>query len=192
MHYPKLKPWPFIDIDSPPQGYLKIGESVDRHHYPEKPTAWAFFFFDDHLIIADKEWLEPRNGKPGKYASSQYEYPIAGARWFVNTVERFFLPPDDPNAVPRDKLNVREKIKGETLGVTRGAWYGGEHIPGYSFDNLNRYEHSSLLTRSRCQMFEMGDPWLFEDGLFDLFREIADRHERGEFKSPGQPKAPLP
>lgn len=128
-----------------------------------------------------KEWLKGRNGKPGKYASSQYEYPISGARWFVDTVERFFLPPDHPNAVPRGKLNMRENVNGETLGVTREAAYGGEFIPGYSFDNLNRYEHSTLITRSRCQMFEMGDPWLFEDGLFDLFKQIAQRHENGEF-----------
>ncbi len=181
MSYPRLPPWPFIDPESPPEGYLKVGESLDRARSNHSPQVWHFFVTQGYLIISDKEWLEGRNGKPGKYGSSQYEYPIAGARWFVDTVERFFLPPDHPNSVPRGKLNVRDEVDGETLGVTRGAWFGGPYIPGYSFDNLNRYEHSTLLTRSRCQMFEMGDPWLFEDGLFELFKEIAQRHENGEF-----------
>ena len=77
---------------------------------------------------------------------------------------------------------MRGEVDGETLGVTRGAWFGGEHIPGYSFDNLNRIEHSTILPEGAfCEMFEMGDPWLFEEGLFDLFKEIAQRHENGEF-----------
>ncbi|TBW45950.1 hypothetical protein EZI54_23445 [Marinobacter halodurans] len=141
----------------------------------------AFFYYEQHLIIVNKIWLEGRNDKPGKFATSQYEYPIAGARWFVKTVERFFLHPDDPKAIPRGDFNAREEIEGETLGVTRGVAYGGQHTPGYSFDNLNRIEHSTLMNGPFCQMFKMGDPWLFEDGLFDLFKDIAARHERGEF-----------
>jgi hypothetical protein len=182
MSYPKLPAWPFIDPESPPSDYLKVGESIDRARSKTSQKVWHFFVSQGYLVISDKEWLEGRNGKPGWYAHSQYEYPLAGARWFVDTVERFFLPPDHPNAVPRGEITIEEPVNGsETLGVTRGAWFGGQYIPGYSLDNLNRYEHSTLLTRSRCQMFKMGDPWLFEDGLFDLFKEIASRHERGEF-----------
>ncbi len=182
MSYPKLTSWPFIDPESPPEGYLKVGESTDRARISaDLVPVWHFFASGQYLIIVKKVWVQLDASEPGQYSTRQYEYPIAGARWFVDTVERFFLPPDHPDAVPPDKFNMRGEVTGETLGVTRGAWFGGEHIPGYSFDNLNRYEHSTLLTRSRCQMFEMGDPWLFEDGLFDLFKEIARRHENGEF-----------
>ncbi|KXO10300.1 MULTISPECIES: hypothetical protein [Marinobacter] len=182
MKYPRLTPWPFIDPDAPPEGYLKVGESLDHARSTHSPQLWHFFVYKQHLIIVIKEWLKGRNGKHGKYASSQYEYPIAGARWFVDTVGRFFLPPDHPNAVPRGAITIEEPVDGETLGVTRGAAYGGEFIPGYSFDNLNRIEHSTVLPEGAyCQMFEMGDPWLFQDGLFDLFKEIAQRHENGEF-----------
>ncbi|KMQ73203.1 hypothetical protein [Marinobacter subterrani] len=181
MNYPKLSPWPFIDPESPAEGYLKIGESTDRARSKTSKKVWNFFVHDGHLVANKKIQLPDRDDQTGRSAITQYEYPIGGVRWFVDTVERFFLPPDHPNAVPRGKLNMRGEVDGETLGVTRGAWFGGDYVPGYSFDNLNRYEHSTLLTRSRCQMFEMGDPWLFEDGLFELFKEIADRHERGEF-----------
>ena len=182
MSYPKLPAWPFIDPDSPPQGYLKVGKSTDRARIIDQIIpVWHFFVYEQHLIISIKDWIQLNESEPGEYASSQYEYPLAGARWFVDTVERFFLQPDHPNAVPRGEITVEEPVDGETLGVTRGVGFGGEYVPGYSIDNLNRYEHSTLLTRSRCQMFEMGDPWLFEDGLFDLFKEIAQRHENGEF-----------
>lgn len=182
MNYPKLPPWPFIDPQSPPSEYLKVEESLDRARSNYSPQLWHFFVNQSHLVIVKKEWIQFDDGEPGEYAIRQYEYPIAGARWFVETVERFFLPPDHPNAVPRDKFYVRGEVGGETLGVTRGAWFGGEHIPGYSFDNINRIEHSTVLPEgATCQMFKMGDPWLFDDGLFDLFKEIAQRHENGEF-----------
>lgn len=183
MSYPKLPPWPFIDPESPPDGYLKVGESADRARTSGALIPiWHFFVSDQHLIIVKKVWIQLDESEPGQYSTRQYEYPITGARWFVDTVERFFLPPNHPNAVPRGEITIEESVDGEILGVTRGAWFGGEHIPGYSFDNLNRIEHSTVLPEGAfCQMFEMGDPWLFEDGLFDLFKEIADRHERGEF-----------
>ena len=188
MQYPKLPPWPFIDPTNPPEGYLKVGESVDWDRSEKgKPRLWHLFAVNDYLVIGTKSWVGPIGDQPGEFAIGQYEYPIAGARWFVETVQRFFLPPDHPNAVPRGKYNVRGEVDGETLGVTRGAGFGytgrdGTLIPGYSFDNLNRYEHSTLRPQGhRCQMFMMGDPWLFEYGLFDLFKALAERHERGEF-----------
>ena len=121
---------------------------------------------------------------PGEFASEQYEYPIGAVRWFVTTLDRFFLHPDHPNAVPRGKFNVRGEVAGETLGVTRGAQYGSilKGIPGYSLDNLNRFSHTTIrVSTNWCQMFEMGDPWLFEEGLLEVFKDIAERHERGEF-----------
>ncbi|WP_325147844.1 hypothetical protein [Marinobacter sp.] len=183
MSYPKLPPWPFIDPESPPEGYLKVGESTDRARISATLIpVWHFFVANEHLIVVKKVWIEGRSGRSGIHATTQYEYPIDGARWFVDTVERFFMPPDHPNAVPRGEITIEEAVSEEILGVTRGAWFGGQHIPGYSFDNLNRIEHSTLLPEGPyCQMFEMGDPWLFEDGLLDLFKEIARRHENGEF-----------
>ena len=182
MSYPKLPPWPFIDPGSLPKGCVKVGVSTDRARSGTSPKVWHLCVHDGHLIVNKKVQLPDRKGQTGRSAIRQYEYPIAGVRWFVDTVERFFLPPDHANAVPRDKFNMRGEVNGETLGVTRGAWFGGEHTPGYSFDNLNRIEHSTIPPDGPfCQMFEMGDPWLFEDGLFDLFQEIARRHEYGEF-----------
>ncbi|MGO1502600.1 MAG: hypothetical protein ACTHWH_15090 [Marinobacter sp.] len=116
--------------------------------------------------------------------TSQYEYPIGAARWFVTTLNRFFLHPDHPNAVPRGEITIEEPVGDEVLGVTRGAQYGSvlRGIPGYSLDNLNRFEHGSLGPSTNwCQMFKMGDPWLFEEGLLEVFKDIAERHERGEF-----------
>lgn len=182
MNYPKLAPWPFIDPEAPPAGYQMVGESQDQARSTHSNQLWHFFVHDHHLIVVKKERIQLDDSDPGEVAIRQYEYPVAGVRWFVDTVERFLLPADDVNAVPRDNFNMRAEVDGETLGVTRGAWFGGRYIPGYSFDNLNRIEHSSVMPEgAQCQMLKMGDPWLFDDGLFDLFKKIAERHERGEF-----------
>jgi len=181
MVYPKLPEWPIIDPDSPPSGYLKIGHHIDRDR---DSIHWNFFAGEGHLLIVNKVWVQFDEQKPGYYVRGQYEYPIEGARWFVKTLNRFFLHPDHPNAAPRGAITIEEEVDGQVLGVTRGASYGDivEGIPGYSFDNLNRFEHDTIDTDdNRCQMFKMGDPWLFDYGLLDLFKEIADRHERGEF-----------
>ena len=180
MAYPKLPEWPIIDPDSPPGGYIKVAHHDDRDR---NNIPWEFFVSDGYLLLVSKEWIQ-YGDRPGKFITEQYEYPIGAARWFVTTLDRFFLHPDHPNAVPRDAITIEEEVDGEMLGVTRGAQYGSipEGIPGYSLDNLNRFEHTTLGPDDNwCQMFKMGDPWLFEHGLLDVFKDIAERHERGEF-----------
>ena len=181
MAYPKLPEWPIIDPDSPPAGYLRVAKETN----PEaRKLQWHFFVVGSHLIIVGKKLVQLKENDPGKYVTSQYEYPIGAARWFVTTLDRFFLHPDHPNAVPRGAITIEEEVDGETLGVTRGAQYGSmlKGIPGYSLDNLNRFEHTSFGPGTNwCQMFKMGDPWLFEEGLLEVFKDIAERHERGEF-----------
>lgn len=180
MAYPKLPEWPIIDPDMPPSGCLKIGHHVDGDRYN---VPWDFFVSEKHLLLVSKEWVQIHDA-PGRYVTEQYEYPIQGVRWFVETLNRFFLHPDHPNAVPRGAITIEEEVNGQVLGVTRGALYGSrlKGIPGYSFDNLNRFQHDTIDADDNwCQMFKMGDPWLFDYGLLDLFKEIAERHERGEF-----------
>jgi len=181
MAYPKLSEWPILDPETPPEGYLQVARVTD----PESLAApWHFFVKDDHLVIVKKKWVQFGDDHPGEYVFTQYENPTGAARWFVETLERFFLDPDHPKAVPRGAITIEEEVDGEMLGVTRGAQYGSmlKGIPGYSLDNLNRFSHTSIrVSTNWCQMFKMGDPWLFEQGLLGVFKDIAERHERGEF-----------
>ncbi|WP_396621851.1 hypothetical protein [Marinobacter sp. W-8] len=181
MAHPKLPEWPIIDPNNPPSEYLEVACVMD----PELTSApWHFYVSGNHLLIVRKKWVQFDENDPGEFVSGQYEYPIGAARWFLETLDRFFLEPDHPNAVPRGAITIEEDVDGERLGVTRGAQYGSvlKGIPGYSLDNLNRFEHTSFGPSTNwCQMFKMGDPWLFEHGLLDVFKDIAERHERGEF-----------
>ena len=181
MAYPKLPAWPIIDPENPPEGYYRVAKVMN----PEDDTApWHFFAVGRHLIFGQKVWVQLGDDDPGEFATAQYEFPIGAARWFVETLKRFFLEPDHPNAVPRGAITIEEEVDGEMLGVTRGAQYGSmlKGIPGYSLDNLNRFSHTSVrVSTNWCQMFKMGDPWLFEQGLLDVFKDIAERHEKGEF-----------
>ncbi|MGO1502604.1 MAG: hypothetical protein ACTHWH_15110 [Marinobacter sp.] len=181
MAYPKLREWPIIDPDAPPEGYLEVA-SVQKPEDDDVP--WHFVVVDGYLLIVQKLWVQLDKDDPGEFVTAQYEFPIGAARWFVTTLDRFLLHPDHPNAVPRGKFNVRGEVAGETLGVTRGAQYGSvlKGVPGYSLDNLNRFSHTTIrVSTNWCQTFKMGDPWLFEEGLLEVFKDIAERHERGEF-----------
>src|SRR5690606_14933125 len=113
MAYPKLPEWPIIDPDAPPEGYIKVVSVTD----PESAKApWHFFVSGSHLIIGKKKWVQ-FDDDPGEFVFTQYEYPIGAARWFVTTLDRFFLHPDHPNAVPRDAITIEEDVDGEMLGV---------------------------------------------------------------------------
>ena len=120
MAHPMLPEWPIVDPDAPPPGNLLTGHHVDKDR---DNTPWDFFISDQHFLLVSKEWVKISN-IPGQYVTEQYEYPLAGARWFLKTLDRFFLPPDHPDAVSREAITIEEDVMGEVLGVTRGASYG--------------------------------------------------------------------
>ncbi len=121
MSYPKVSPWPFIDPDAPPENYLEVGRSVDKARSKTSRKDWRFFVTQGYLIIVRKEWIQFDDDEEGEFAIGQYEYPIAGARWFVNTVERFFLLSDHHDAFPRDKFNLSGSRNCYTLACTSRA-----------------------------------------------------------------------
>ncbi|MFE8072463.1 hypothetical protein QQM79_15500 [Marinobacteraceae bacterium S3BR75-40.1] len=172
----KLSEWPLIDPDRLPADYLHLGESVDE---VQGGLTWHFLFAHDHLLIVGKEWFRPDVTLPGRWVLSQYEYPIECVPWFISIVRRSRLPADDVRALPRGRMMIWGHAQGERLEVTRGSAYGGPHVPGFSLDNLSRYEHSSMGVSEHCQIFEMGDPWLFEGGLLALLESIAQRYGSG-------------
>ena len=128
MTYQKLPEWPIIDPEIPPKGYLKVTEVTD----PEVPdSVWHFFISGKHMIIVSRDWIQLDESDPGEYVAEQYEYPVASARWFVTTLRRFFLEPDNPRAVPRGAITIEEEVEGEMLGVTRGGSIR-QHAKGYT------------------------------------------------------------
>lgn len=86
--------------------------------------------------------------------------------------------------MPKTAVTIEEEVDGEMLCVTRGAQYGSmlKGMVGCSVDNLNRSSLSPIrVSTNWCQMFKMGDLWLFELGLLEVFKDIAEWHEKGEF-----------
>ncbi|WP_019603232.1 hypothetical protein [Teredinibacter turnerae] len=172
---PRVQEWPVYEPESLPIGWRHIGTfngDPQRSKY-----GWKIFYDGCHLILRDvNDDPNPFNGKPFR-SIEQYEFPIQGARWFVDNIKRFFLKPGEPGALPAHKFSLAEYCGDEKLGISRLVdCYAS--TPGYAFENLSRCEHPD---QDLCQCFDMSDEALFkEGGYLALFTEIAERYERGE------------
>ena len=119
------------------------------------------------------------NGEPTRHIF-QYEFPIQAAGWFVKNLERFFKAPDEPGGLPAHKFSLNEEYGGERLGISRLIHSTGKDKPGYALKNQSRCDHPNM---DLCQRFDMSDDFLFDGGMLDLFKDIANRYELGELNN---------
>ncbi|WP_018415234.1 hypothetical protein [Teredinibacter turnerae] len=171
---PRVQEWPVYQPEALPDNWHKITE-----YYEQRVSEynWQYYFDGTKLIIYDhKDSINRFDGKPIRHIH-QYEFPIQGARWFVDNIKRFFLKPGEPGALPAHKFSLTEYCGDEKLGISRLVdCYAS--TPGYALENLSRCEHPD---QDLCQCFDMSDEALFkEGGYLALFTEIAERYERGE------------
>lgn len=172
---PRVPEWSVYQPEALPEDWQKITEYYEKRGSSD--YNWQFFF-DGKILIAYRflDGLSRFSGKPIRHIE-QYEFPIQGARWFVENLKRFFLKPGEPGALPAHKFSLVEYCGEEKLGISRLAdCYA--NTPGYAFKNQSRCEHPN---QDLCQRFEMSDEALFkENGYLALFTDIAERYERGE------------
>lgn len=105
----------------------------------------------------------------------QFEMPLSGIRWFINVIEQKFFKSPDEGGLPANKLSYEEIVGGEDLHVMRTL--GGGDRPGYVITNASRRSH---IAERNMQELEFSDRWLFQDGLMDYLRELADKYEQGQ------------
>ena len=105
------------------------------------------------------------------------EFPKEGLPWFVDTIEQKFFRREDEGGLPAGTLHLTEPVRGERLKVQRCFGLGGRNKreTGYQFITVDRREHTGISRSRSCT-----DRVLFEEGLFDWFKEQADRIRRGE------------
>lgn len=172
---PRVPEWPVHQPEQLPQNWRLIKEHAEDRTGTD--YLWKFYFDGRHLIIHYvNDDPNPFNGQPFR-SIQQFEFPIQGARWFVENINRFFLQPGEPGALPEQKFSFNEYCGEEKLGISRLVQtYAG--TAGYSLDNQSRCKHPN---RDLCQMFDMCDDALFKKGGYlDVFKNIAERYERGE------------
>ncbi|WP_369600750.1 hypothetical protein AAIA72_13045 [Hahella sp. SMD15-11] len=191
-----LSEWQLIEPDAPPEEYVYLGQ-YSLPNYWQGNFPFKFFYYDHHLVIGKKHLAEIPDFDDlsiirKTVIHSQLEFPIQAARWFVDAIQRCFLPPDDPRAMKSGAMAFLEKVNGEWLHLTRGFHSGGHNIPGYSFANASRRSHKKSLPKK--QSLEIGDPEIFgridgkpvisPDKFAGFMERIAERYESGEFGPP--------
>jgi len=168
---PRVPEWPVSQPENIPYNWKKV--AVKYQDRGGENYNWVFYFDGEMLIIYNHEDAINRfNGDPIRHIE-QYEFPIQAAAWFVENIQRFFKKPGENGALPIDSFHLREKVGNEELNISRLVHTYGPGIAGYSLDNLSRCEHPDM---DLCQSFEMSDRFLFEEGMLELFKDIAHRH----------------
>ncbi|QEY16746.1 hypothetical protein D0C16_12665 [Cellvibrio sp. KY-GH-1] len=155
------------NLDSHPQLIFSFVE------YPEEdvPTSFLYLLKDkQHLIWATKSLYPSINGNPPKWLGGNIiEFPIAGLQWFIDTLEQKFFKTEAEGGLPKGQFAFDEIVDGEHLCVSR--MFG---TPGYGFRNYSRQDHV-IKSYESPQQADLSDELLFEKGLFEKFKEVAQQ-----------------
>ncbi len=129
---------------------------------------WAarsvFVYIDDNNVEVERRVV----------GGTRLEIPKGGLSWFVNVIEDKFLKTEAEGGLAKSQYGYEEVINGEKLIVSR--MFG---TPGYSFRNHSRHSHLwDDSTDPQDAMFT--DEMLFEKGMFDEFKKLAEKIEQGQ------------
>lgn len=141
-----------------------------------------FYFIrqHEHLLIYREDfhtYPESAGELAGTTELFEYQFaiPMSGIRWFIEVIEQKFFKSPNEGGLPANKLSYEEIVAGEDLHVMRSM--GGGHRPGYTITNATQRAHGA---ERNPQRLTLPDDWLFEGGLMDYLKELADKYENGQ------------
>ena len=147
----------------------------------EQGQDYFFIRNDEHLLIY-REQLHtfPPNAIGGRAGTTklfryQFTIPLPGIRWFIDVIEKKFFKSPHEGGLPAHKLSYEEIVAGEDLHVMRSM--GGGDRPGYTLTNATQRAHGA---ERNPQRITLPDDWLFEGGLMDYLKELANKYEQGQ------------
>ena len=131
------------------------------------------------VIFLGGEWTNKKTGEV-KYSHYQACFPLAALPWVTKMFDYFFTPPKD-GGLPAGKISNKEVVEGETLLFNRGMCVGGPNHGGYTLTNLSRIEYDEDPGSKLFQEFDFPDPFLFDGGLLEFWKDLAARYDNGDF-----------
>lgn len=148
---------------------------------PQETNGENFYLIkqDRHILIYSERLhtfpITSKHYGKQELQADQFEIPLEAIRWFINVIEqKFFKSPED-GGLPANKISYEQMAAGEDLHVMRSANAGCPH-PGYVITNGSRRSH---MDSDDLQTLALSDPWLFQNGLMDFLKELADKYEQG-------------
>ena len=159
------------DPNQPPRQLRMIERIVQTNRFGTR-YPWTFFVHDGLLTIMSRVDKVDSETGASRTLFGQREFPIGVAQWIVDQLTPFKREGIFPGSI----FVLETEIGGESIGLIRGVEIGGPGIPGFDLTNRSRKDHK--MPRFN-QEFPMPDPFLWEQGLFELWERIADEHRRG-------------
>jgi hypothetical protein len=135
-------------------------------------------FAIDGLFVDRREGL--RLPSRQRKWSDQFEMPLEGIAWMIETIEEKFERSPADGGLPQGKFNTATVVAGEHLQLRYGVSIAGEGIGGYTIYNFDRQDYITTY-REDAQSFDFTlDQW--RESLRDFYKQIAQRVAAGEFR----------
>lgn len=174
MDVPEIK-----DSRSVPSRFTWLGEIKETTD--DGREDYRFFYLYGRMLVVLIEYTsyadedrDPATGEPALFFS-QVEYPVGTAIWLVSKLEPFA----QGGILPGTITQYETEIAGEEINLDRAIALAGPDIPGWELVNYSRrYRNDDI---DRFQAFPMSDPFLWEQGMFELWKRIAREHEQGKY-----------
>jgi len=162
-----LEQFPDIDPVNPQNsGRLLATISSDERAGKE----YYFLSVRTQIIIANCEFKKFWENEPPEWFVNQIVLPRRGIPWFVDTIENKFFKKPEEGGLSADEFKWTETIDGEKLEVRRS--FG---TAGYVLSTLSRRDNLGFALE-----FTFTDEFLFEHGMFDTFKRVAEIIRKGE------------
>lgn len=143
----------------------------------KQPTKTFYFLLvEDYLIISNATYFTNKRTGESEWLHYQIEFPKRGLRWFLDTLEDKFFKTAAEGGLPRGTFNSEGTVDGERLKLRRAFDADGQGGGGYAFVTLDRFPEESRV----CKSYTFTDALLFEHGLLDTMKDIANKIDNGQ------------
>ncbi|HCV05072.1 MAG TPA: hypothetical protein DG048_20765 [Pseudoalteromonas sp.] len=164
-----------MDPSTPPAGIKLIAKVEDHLNYTGR--YYSFFKQDRYLSICCHRIIKPKDG-PEFQITSQFDAPLETLPWFIDTLNFFQKMPHEGGLPHGQIMTDKESVAGEQITICRLVNAGtpsGEG--GYQINNFSREDRDVLGT---WQQESFADSLLFDGGLLDIWRTLAEKYRRNE------------
>src|SRR5690554_230581 len=171
----KMKQFKPIDPLTIKSDSRTVGHVVDEN----RPTRTIYVLIDDsYALLAVCDYFTNLRTKESEWLTYQLEFPKAGLRWIVDTINNKFFKTPDEGGLPGGVYHYEEVVDGEELGISRDMGLGTNENrqSGYTFLTLSRREEIGTSAKE----LSFTDTFLFDRGFLKLIEDTAKRIESGE------------
>src|SRR5690554_2123396 len=173
----KMKQFALIDplnIENDPR---IVGKIID-HEAAYRDNIYYLAIDTSHATLAVHSYYTDPDTYESRWLTYQLEFPKAGLRWIVDTINNKFFKTPDEGGLPSGVYHYEEVIDGEELGINRSMNLGTNENrqSGYTFTTLSRKPEGRTVPKS----LSFTDTFLFDRGFLKLIEDTAKRIESGE------------